>query len=57
MTIFLSRSMADRVVTLKDVISEIKDKSTRQKLQVTPYELEFLEPHSEDIQKGNHFLN
>jgi len=35
------QEIANRVVTLHEVIQEIRDKPTRQRLQVLPYELEF----------------
>ena len=47
-----SRSLGDRVVTLRDVVAEIRDKATKQRLQVLPYELEYREPDTEDIRHG-----
>ena len=41
-----------KAVTVKEVISEIKDAKTRQNLQVLPYELELREPRSEAIHHG-----
>ena len=40
------------VVTVRDVVSEIKDKATRERLQVLPYELVFREPSNESLQHG-----
>jgi hypothetical protein len=34
-------------------VSEIKDKATKQRLQVLPYELIFKEPSSDAIRIGN----
>ena len=43
---------ADEVVTLREVVEEIRDKSTRQRLQVTPYELKLKDPDPEDLKTG-----
>ena len=40
------------VVTIKDVVSEIKDANTRQRLQVLPYELTFREPSQQSLRFG-----
>ena len=40
------------VVTVRDVIAEIRDKVTRERLQVLPYELSFREPSSDSIRHG-----
>ena len=40
------------VYTIRDVISEIKDSETRQRLQVLPYELVIREPSQESIKLG-----
>ncbi len=39
-------------MTLRDVVAEIRDKATKQRLQVLPYELEYREPDTEDIRHG-----
>jgi len=41
-----------RVVTVKDVVSEIRDKATRERLQVLPYDLAFKEPSAEALHHG-----
>ena len=41
------------VYTIRDVISEIKDSETRQRLQVLPYELILREPSQEYIKHGD----
>lgn len=47
------RSMADKeVVTLRDVVTEIRDKATKQRLQTLPYDLIMKEPDSEDLTHG-----
>ena len=41
-----------KVVTVKEVLSEVKDKSTRQRLQVSPFEIQLREPTLSSIQYG-----
>jgi RNA-binding protein NOB1 len=43
------RTLATNLVTLHDVIDEIRDKPTRQRLQAIPYELEFRQPTSQGL--------
>jgi len=43
---------ADKVYTVKEVVAEIKDSTTRQRLQVLPYQLELREPSQEAIHHG-----
>lgn len=38
--------------SISDVVSEIKDKPTRQRLQVLPYVIKFEEPNNESIRIG-----
>lgn len=40
------------LITLHDVIAEIRDKATKQRLQALPYELQYKEPDSASLQKG-----
>ena len=40
------------VITVKEVVSEIRDVNTRRKLQVLPYELTFREPSQEALHQG-----
>ena len=40
---------SDNIVTVKDVVSEIRDSATRSRLQVLPYELIFREPSQSSI--------
>jgi len=40
------------VVTVREVVSEIKDVNTRQRLQVLPYDLSFREPSQEALHHG-----
>jgi len=49
------RDLATNLVTLQEVVSEIRDKDTRQRLQVLPYELEFKKPSSEGMKKVSDF--
>lgn len=41
--------MAENIYTVQDVISEVRDKATRERLQCLPYELKIMEPFEEDI--------
>lgn len=41
--------IAEKIYTVQDVILEIRDKSTRERLQCLPYELKIMEPFEEDI--------
>jgi len=49
------RELAGRLVTLQDVVSEIRDKETRQRMQVLPYDLEFRVPSSLGLAKVSEF--
>lgn len=40
------------VVTIKEVVAEVKDENTRRRLQVLPYELHFKEPTQESLCHG-----
>nr|CAG4640949.1 EOG090X07WR [Eulimnadia texana] len=42
-------NIAEVVYTLRDVVDEIRDQATRQRLQVLPYELKMIEPNVEAI--------
>jgi len=46
----------EQLVTMYDVIDEIKDKSTKQRLASMPFELNYKNPDSTSIQKGNFLL-
>merc|ERR1719494_1599497 len=43
------QELAERVVTIQDVLNEIRDAATRQRLAVLPYELDFREPSIESV--------
>ena len=43
---------SNNVVTIREVLTEIRDKATRERLQVLPYELTFKEPSAEALQHG-----
>ncbi len=51
MIVFL-QEIGESIYTIREVISEIRDKVTRQRLQVLPYELKFKEPSTECIRIG-----
>ena len=47
------REMAEKeVITIRDVVDEIRDKATKQRLQVLPYEIVFKSPDQDDIKQG-----
>jgi len=49
------RELGDNLITLPEVIEEIRDKETRRRLEVLPYDLEFKQPSTEAIQKITEF--
>jgi len=49
------RDLAANIVTLSDVVVEIRDKETRQRLEVLPYELDLRQPTSEGYRKVTEF--
>lgn len=44
------QNCADHFYTTRDVIHEIRDKETKQRLQCLPFELNFVEPSAQDLQ-------
>ena len=46
------QQMADKIFTIQDVISEIRDATTRHRLAVLPYTIEFREPSTESVKIG-----
>ena len=47
-------SWSKRVITVKEVLSEIKDTNTRQRLRTLPYEIAFREPSQHSLKHGEH---
>lgn len=45
-------SVGKEIITIRDVISEVKDPQTRQRLSVLPFELKFRDPDPEAIRSG-----
>ncbi|OWF37986.1 RNA-binding protein NOB1-like [Mizuhopecten yessoensis] len=43
------QSIGEKIYSLPEVVNEIRDKATRQRLQVLPYQLHFRQPSSESI--------
>nr|CAG4651912.1 EOG090X07WR [Triops cancriformis] len=43
------QNIAEEIYTIRDVVGEIRDSATKQRLQVLPYELKFREPDVEAI--------
>ena len=43
---------SERVITVREVVEEIRDANTRRRLQVLPYELVFREPTQEALHHG-----
>lgn len=48
-TCFCLQDYGDSIFTIRDVVEEIKDVQTRERLQVLPYEIQFREPTEEDL--------
>lgn len=44
--------LCDNVYSIQDVVSEIRDAGTRQRLSVLPYEIIFREPSTEAVRIG-----
>ena len=44
--------MCDNVYTVEDVVNEIRDAATRQRLSVLPYSIHFREPTTEALHAG-----
>lgn len=44
--------MCENVYTVEDVVNEIRDATTRQRLSVLPYNIQFREPSSEALHAG-----
>uniref|UniRef100_A0A914W4T8 RNA-binding protein NOB1 n=1 Tax=Plectus sambesii TaxID=2011161 RepID=A0A914W4T8_9BILA len=49
------QSMGENVYTLEDVVAEIRDAATRQRLQVLPYELVMKQPNQESLKAVTDF--
>ncbi|KAF6018660.1 NOB1 [Bugula neritina] len=49
------KDISDNVYTVADVVSEIKDKATRQRLQVLPYVIKFVEPDKDCLHTVTEF--
>ena len=45
-------SVANEIFTIRDVVGEVKDPQTRQRLSVLPFELKFRDPRPEEIRTG-----
>ena len=46
------QEIAERIFTIREVVHEIKDAVTKQRLAVLPYTIEFREPSLESLQHG-----
>lgn len=46
------QQIARKIFTIREVVGEIKDSATRQRLAVLPYTIEFREPSAESIKIG-----
>jgi hypothetical protein len=51
--IYSQQDIADVVYTIRDVVDEIKDQNTKQRLRVLPYEIKMVEPSPESLLKGD----
>lgn len=45
-------TISSQLVTVREVVSEVKDRRSRQALEMMPYELTFREPSSDAITAG-----
>ncbi len=50
----LSQDIAEVVYTVRDVVDEIRDAATKQRLRVLPYEIKMMEPSPDAIVRGNY---
>lgn len=50
---FALQDFGKNIYTLKEVVEEIRDKSTRRSLAFLPYQLTFREPHPEHLRHGS----
>ena len=48
--------MCENVYTVEEVVNEIKDEATRQRLAVLPYTLHIRQPSTEALHAGKHAL-
>ncbi len=46
------RDWSQNVVTVKEILTEVRDLNTRRRLQVLPYDISFREPSQEALQRG-----
>ena len=44
--------MCENVYTIEDVVNEIRDATTRQRLSVLPYNIQFRQPSTEALHAG-----
>ena len=51
------QNIANRIFTVQDVVHEIRDAATRQRLAVLPYEIEFREPSTESVKTSEFLIN
>lgn len=47
--VFDFQDLGENIYSLSDVVQEIRDKATKERLQVLPYELKLREPSTEAI--------
>lgn len=50
--VFNLQSIAENIYTIPEVVKEIKDKATLQRLQVLPYKIQYRAPSHESIRFG-----
>ena len=48
----LKQNLGENIYTIQDVVREIRDKATRARLQVLPYDLNFRNPSPESVKAG-----
>lgn len=50
------QQISRKIFTIRDVVCEIRDSATRQRLAVLPYTVEFREPSAESIKAGEFIM-
>lgn len=53
---FIEQSIGEHIYTIPEVVKEIRDKATLQRLQVLPYKLEYRTPSQESLQIGRYYV-
>jgi len=49
------RELGNNLVTLKEVVGELRDKETRQRMEVMPFDITYMQPSAEAVKKVSDF--